>query len=78
MDYKENLAQKISNIVNIDSDSIKEYIEIPKDTSLGDYAFPCFRLAKELKKAPPLIANEIKEKIILDDIIEKVDVVGGY
>ena len=55
------------------------YIEIPKDSTNGDYAFPCFRLAKTLKKAPPVIAGEIKEKIKLDEnIITKIDVIGGY
>ena len=48
----------------------------------GDYAFPCFRLAKELKKAPPVIANEIKKKIEQEigqvEEIEKVEIVGGY
>ena len=52
---------------------------MPKDSKNGDYAFPCFRLAKELKKAPPMIANEIKEKIKIDEeLIEKVEVAGGY
>ena len=52
---------------------------MPKDTKNGDYAFPCFRLAKELKKAPPVIANEIKEKIEINpEIIEKVEIAGGY
>lgn len=78
MDYKENLALKIASAVNLDATNIKEYIEIPPNSEMGDYAFPCFRLAKDLKKAPPVIANEIKEKIELDNFIEKVDVVGGY
>lgn len=78
MDYKENLALKIASAVNLDAKNIKEYIEIPPNSEMGDYAFPCFKLAKDLKKAPPVIANEIKEKIVLDNIIEKVDVVGGY
>ena len=78
MDYKVALAERIGNIVNIDSNDIREYIEIPPNTELGDFAFPCFRLAKELKKAPPMIANEIKEKLQADDVISKVDVVGGY
>lgn len=78
MDYKENLALKIASAVNLDTTNIKEYIEIPPNSEMGDYAFPCFRLAKDLKKAPPVIANEIKEKIELDNFIEKVDVVGGY
>ena len=78
MDYKDVLAQKIGNIVNIDINEIKEYIEIPPNSELGDYAFPCFKLAKELKKSPQIIASEIGEKISIGDDIEKVDVVGGY
>ena len=54
------------------------YIEVPPDDNMGDYAFPCFRLAKSLKKAPQVIATEIREKIEVDDVIEKIDVVGGY
>ncbi len=53
------------------------YIETPKDSKNGDYAFPCFRLAKELRKAPPAIADEIKEKIEPVEEIEKVEVAGG-
>ncbi len=78
MDYKDVLAQKIGNIVNIDINEIKEYIEIPPNSELGDYAFPCFKLAKELKKSPQIIASEIGKKINISDDIEKVDVVGGY
>ena len=45
----------------------------------GDYAFPCFKLARTLKKAPPVIAQEISDKIDLDEtIVEKIDIVGGY
>ena len=54
------------------------YIETPKDSKNGDYAFPCFRLAKELRKAPPAIASEIKEKLEPVEEIEKVEVAGGY
>ena len=78
MDYKEKLAEKIGNIVDMPANELKEYIEIPPNSELGDYAFPCFRLAKELKKAPPIIATEIKEKLALDDIIDRADAVGGY
>ena len=46
---------------------------------MGDYAFPCFKLAKELKKAPPAIANDIKEKLEIEEkYIKKVEIVGGY
>lgn len=79
IDFKKKIAEEISKIVNIEKEEIETYIEKPIDNKNGDYAFPCFRLAKELKKAPPIIANEIKEKIELDtSIIEDVQVVGGY
>ena len=76
--FKQIIAKQISKIINIDEQELTSYIETPKDTKNGDYAFPCFRLAKELRKAPPVIANEIKEKIELTDEIEKVEVAGGY
>ena len=79
LNFKAEIAQTIAKAINLDKQELESYIEIPKDSKNGDYAFPCFRLAKELKKAPPIIANEIKEKIQMDEtIIEKVEIVGGY
>ena len=78
MDYKIEIAKKLNEITNIDVNELASFLEIPPDTTLGDYAFPCFKLAKELKKAPPMIANEIKEKLKPDEVIEKINVVGGY
>lgn len=77
--FKQEIANKISKIIGIEEQELVTYIEIPKDVSMGDYAFPCFRLAKELKKAPNVIAEEINEKLdITGTDIEKVDIVGGY
>ena len=45
---------------------------------MGDYAFPCFSLAKVLRKAPPVIAEEIKSKLETDDIIKEIQIKGGY
>ena len=78
INYKVELSKKLSEITNLDSNELITYIEIPPNSNLGDYSFPCFRLAKELKKAPPVIANELKEHIQDESWIEKVDVVGGY
>ena len=78
IDFKQIIAKAIAEVVNIDEKELESYIEIPKDANNGDYAFPCFRLAKELKKAPPMIANDIKDKIqINEEMIEKVEVVRG-
>ena len=79
INFKQEIAKTIEKTINIETKELEDYIEIPKDIKNGDYAFPCFRLAKELKKAPQQIANEIKENIKIDtNIIEKVDVLGGY
>ena len=76
--FKQIIAKQISKTIEINEKELESYIETPKDSKNGDYAFPCFRLAKELRKAPPAIASEIQEKIELTDEIEKVDVAGGY
>lgn len=79
INFKEKIAKMIGTVINVDTNELETYIEKPKDVKNGDYAFPCFRLAKELKKAPPQIANEIKEKMVENkEIIEKVEVIGGY
>ena len=76
--FKQIIAKQISKTININEKELESYIETPKDSQNGDYAFPCFRLAKELRKAPPAIANEIKEKIETVEEIEKIEVAGGY
>ncbi|MCI8636716.1 MAG: arginine--tRNA ligase [Clostridia bacterium] len=79
MNFKEEIAKMIGKAINLDTNELETFIEKPKDIKNGDYAFPCFRLAKELKKAPPQIANEIKEKIeVNEEFIGKVEVLGGY
>ena len=77
-DFKQIIAKQISKTIDINEEKLESYIETPKDSKNGDYAFPCFRLAKELRKAPPAIANEIKEKIETVEEIEKIEVAGGY
>ena len=78
-DFKNIIAEAISKAVNLDREEIYGYIEVPKDTQNGDYAFPCFKLAKSLKKAPPLIAKDISEKIEIDkNKIVEISIVGGY
>ena len=79
INFKEKISEELEQIINISKKELETYIETPKDTKNGDYSFPCFRLAKELKKAPQIIANEIKEKINLENTgIEKVEVIGGF
>ncbi len=79
INFKSEIAKAISKITNINEEELETYIEIPPNSDLGDYAFPCFKLAKALRKAPPIIAQEIKDQISLgEDILEKIEIVGGY
>lgn len=79
INFKEEIAKAIADVTKLEEKELENYIEIPPNSDLGDYAFPCFKLAKDLKKAPPIIANDIKENIkINESIIDRIDVVGGY
>ena len=84
LNYKELIATQIAGITSLSKDELINYIEVPANTELGDYAFPCFKLAKELKKAPPMIAEDIKNRFFENNNeaisvnIERLDVVGGY
>ena len=80
--FKQIITKQIAKVTNINEKELITYIEVPKDSNNGDYAFPCFRLAKELKKSPQIIANEIKENIEHDlqiiEEISKIEIAGGY
>ena len=79
INFKNIIAKSIAKVTNLNEEELESYIEVPKDASMGDYAFPCFKLAKELRKAPPAIASEIKENIQVDEkYISKIEIVGGY
>ncbi len=60
---KEIISSEISKIVGLNKKEIENLIEIPPDSKLGDYAFPCFTLAKIKKRNPVEISKEISEKI---------------
>lgn len=76
------MKQQIINLLvkasELDEATVTGILEIPPKADMGDYAFPCFQLAKTLRKAPPVIAAEIAEKIEDIDIIDKLEVKGAY
>lgn len=79
IDYKNEIAKIIGNVVKIDDKEIKKMVEKPANNEMGDFSFPCFKLAKELKKSPMIIAQEICEKMKIDgNIFEDVEIVSGY
>lgn len=52
-------------------------IEKPKHSGLGDFAFPCFSLAKMMRKAPQAIATELATNIS-SPLFERTEAAGGY
>ena len=79
INYKEEIAKILADAdIGLSFDEIKEIVEVPSDSKMGDYAFPCFKLAKVLRKAPPMIAKDIAEKITGKDLFEKVESVNAY
>lgn len=77
--YRSLIGEIISNeIGEIENLDVASLIEIPTDEKMGDYAFPCFRLAKEFRKAPDAIAAEIAEKLQKNPMFESVENVNAY
>lgn len=83
-EIKEYVANKIVEALNskfnlnINYNDVLSCLENPKDISMGDIAYPCFRFAKELKNSPLNIANSISSNLNLDDRISKIEIVAGY
>ena len=89
-EYKEMLKIKLSvaekicglvKLLNEDADlkpaDVAQMLEYPPDTSMGDLAFPCFKLSKTLRRSPALIDGSLAEKLS-GGCIEKAEAVNGY
>ncbi|MDO5038938.1 arginine--tRNA ligase [Clostridium sp.] len=77
MDYKQIIAELISKHVDLDVETIKKLIETPPKPEMGDYAFPCFQLAKVMRKAPNMIAEELASNLDKEGF-EKITNLGPY
>ena len=77
MDYKRYIAEKI-NIDGVTSAEIEGFLEVPPTPEVGDYALPCFRFSKILRKSPVQIAEALKENFPCDGVVSSVEAVNGY
>lgn len=77
MDFKEQIAQLIFEQTQLPAQDARGFLEIPPNPELGDYAFPCFRLAKALRMAPPKIAQALADGWTEGDVA-RVEAVNGY
>ncbi|NLY77845.1 MAG: arginine--tRNA ligase [Tissierellia bacterium] len=79
IDFRKEVVDLICSVVaDIDAQEVYRLIEIPPSYDLGDYAFPCFKLAKIFRKAPNLIAEELASKMGSSEYFEKIENKGPY
>ena len=79
MDFKLEVASALkAKIEDLSLEEIQGLIEIPPNKEMGDYAFPCFKLAKVFRKAPNMIAEDLASQIEAEGAISKVVQLGGY
>lgn len=77
VDYKKIIAQGIKESTGMEIDEVLRIIEIPPKSEMGDFAFPCFCLAKVLKRAPNIIAEDLKNKIDAKNF-SRIENMGPY
>lgn len=77
MDYKRYISEKLK-IEGMSAEEIYGLIALPPTSDMGDYALPCFKLAKTLRKSPVAIAETLKENFPIDGVISEVSAVNGY
>lgn len=73
MDYRDYIANKLNTEGVTSADII-----LPPNSEMGDYALPCFKLAKVFRKSPVQIAEELKNSFVTDEVISEVSAVNGY
>jgi len=80
MDFKSAIAEQIVKALGespLTAEEIAGFIEIPPDTNMGDFAFPCFKLSKALRKSPVMISDQLAAEISAG-FLSRVESVKGY
>jgi len=79
-EIKKYIIDALTQVIDNNTINVEEYLEKPKDSSMGDFAFPCFKLAGIYKRSPMDIAKEVYEKLVEKKIngVEKIEIVGAY
>ncbi len=77
MDYKKYIAERLT-VEGVSEEEIYSSISLPPNSEMGDYALPCFKFSKVLRKSPVMIAEGLKSSYKTDDVIKEVSAVNGY
>ncbi len=76
--FIKNIVDLLKAEIPLSEEEIKGFIEIPPDLKMGDFAFPCFAVAKQLRNAPGKISSELAQKLATGDIITDIKAHGPY
>jgi arginyl-tRNA synthetase len=76
--FRDEITNLLSEILSLDRQQVEDDLETPPNPELGDFAFPCFKLAKQLKNAPAKIAADLAEKLPAGELFERVEARGPY
>ena len=83
MDFKYAIAQAILDAIasvygqqELEAEAVAGMLEVPPDANLGDFAFPCFKLSKALRKSPVMIADALAAALSSDFL--RAEAVKGY
>lgn len=76
--FKQQIAEQLATLIGWEQARVVAALETPPDSQMGDLAFPCFPLARELRKAPPAIAAELAGQFPSLQLLERVEAKGGY
>jgi len=76
--FIDSIVSLLKNEIPLSAGEIEGLIESPPDIKMGDYAFPCFAVAKQFKKAPAKISTELSQKLECNDIITRIEAHGPY
>jgi len=77
MDYKNYIAEKL-NVEGVTTQELCSYIEIPPNNDMGDFALPCFKLSKIMRRPPVVIAQDLANAFVTDSVISGCSAVNGY
>ena len=76
--FRDDIMQFLKRCLPLDADELQRALEVPPSVQSGDYAFPCFPLAKILRKAPQAVAAELAAAFQPTPLVKEARASGPY
>ncbi len=76
--FRDEITALLSRLLSVDRQQVENDLETPPNPELGDFAFPCFKLAKQLRSSPAKIAADLAEKLPMGELFQRIEAHGPY